>query len=303
MKNIDYRSIDGQLLRTFLVVLGEGSVTKAAEQLGVTQSSVSHSLGRLREFFNDPLFVRSGQQFLPTERAMSLKEPVQAVIDGIEGLTHDRSFDPREEELFFIVAANDTQRDLIFPALVRELNSEGIPIALEFISSGHPFPALMRDARCHLALTPFPPDGTDILQRHLFEAKMMCFYDGSMREAPKTWEEYCQSDHITVRFADGGTSQRALTGVDKSGIRSARLSVQNFAGIPPFVRGTRTLATEIDLMKLCTLRDLDMAPLPKRTDPVQMYMCWHRRSNSDPSHVWLRKRIVRIASKIHIPEK
>lgn len=100
MKSIDYRSIDGQLLKTFLVILEEGSVTKAAERLGVTQSSVSHSLGRLRTFVNDPLFVRSGQLFLPTERALSLKEPVQVVLDGIESLTHERTFDPNSEEFF-----------------------------------------------------------------------------------------------------------------------------------------------------------------------------------------------------------
>ena len=124
----------------------------------MTQSSVSHSLGRLREFFNDPLFIRSGQMFLPTERAISHKEPVQAVLDGMEGLTHARSFDPTSEPLFFVVAANDMQRDLIFPQLVRELDNEGVAIAFEFIPSGHPSLEMMRDARCHLALTPFPPD-------------------------------------------------------------------------------------------------------------------------------------------------
>jgi DNA-binding transcriptional LysR family regulator len=118
MKKIDIRSVDGQLLSTFLLVLEESSVTRAAERLGVTQSSVSHSLGRLRSVFDDPLFVRSGQSLLPTERAISLREPVHAVLDGLEGLTHQRNFDPFNDDLFFIVAANDTQRELIFPTLL-----------------------------------------------------------------------------------------------------------------------------------------------------------------------------------------
>jgi len=298
MKKVDYRSIDGQLLTTFLVVLETGSATQAAERLGVTQSSVSHSLGRLRTFFDDPLFVRSGQFFLPTERAMSLKTRIQAVLDGLEGLTHERAFDPAKEDLFFIIAANDMQRELVFPQLIRELDAEGIPIGFEFIPSGHPSVSMMRDARCHIALTPFPPDATDIVQKQIFKGSMVCFYDSDTRDPPSTWKEYCEAEHITVRFPDGGTSQRALTGVDKSGIRKARIAVPNFGAIPPFLKGTRLIATEMNLMKLCTLKELDTAPLPVESDPLSIFMSWHRRSDSEPSHVWLRGRIEQITRNI-----
>lgn len=298
MKKIDYRAIDGQLLTTFLTVLETGSVTQAADRLGVTQSSVSHALARLRTFFGDPLFVRSGQLFLPTERAQSLKNPVQNVLDGLEGLTHERAFHPAQEELFFIVAANDMQRELVFPQLIRELDAEGISIYFEFIPSGHPTVSMMRDARCHLALTPFPPDATDIVQKQIFEGNMMCFYDGDVRDPPENWGDYCQAEHVTVRFPDGGTSQRALTGVDKSDIRRPKVSVPNFGALPPFVKGTKRIATEMNLMKLCTLKDLDMAPLPRASDPVAIFLSWHRRSDSEPSHVWLRKRIQQITSNL-----
>lgn len=298
MKQIDYTAIDGQLLRTFLTILEELSVTKAAVRLGVTQSTVSHALARLRAFFDDPLFVRSGQSLMPTEHAVSLKVPVQEVLNGLMGLTHKRVFDPRKEELFFIVAANDIQRDVIFPALLRELRDQGISIAFEFIPSGHPTTGMMRDARCHLALTPFPPDATDIIQKPVLYGDMMCFYDGSVRDAPKTWKEYCSADHLTVRFPNGGTSLRALTGIDKSNIRDARVSVSNFNGIVPFLKGTNMIATEMNLMKLNVLDGLDMAPLPTKSDRLTIYMTWHRRSMNDPAHIWLRERIDAIASDV-----
>lgn len=296
MKNFDYRSVDGQLLNVFLILLEESSVTKAAERLNVTQSSVSHSLARLRVFFSDPLFVRSGQMFLATERALSLKNPVQAVLDGMKELTHERPFDPSDEELFFIIAANDMQRDLIFPQLIRDLDHEGISVAFEFIPSGHPTVSLMRDARCHLALTPFPPDASDIMQKKLFEASMMCFFDSDFREPPSTREEYLEAEHVTVRFPDGGTSRRALTGVDLTGMSDARISVPNFNAILPFVKGTRRIATEMDLMKLNALKGLDMAPMPMSADQVSIFLTWHRRSTRDPSHVWLRRRIEKLSS-------
>jgi DNA-binding transcriptional LysR family regulator len=179
MKEIDYMSIGGKLLRTFLVVLEENSATGAAVKLGVTQSTVSHSLGRLRPLIGDPLFVRSGQALVPTEVALSLRNPVQSVLDELKNLAYRRDFDPSQEAMRFVVAANDMQRDLIFPRLVRKLQSEGVTAEFEFIPSGHPSTVMMRNDRCHFVITPFPPDATDIIQKPILSAKMMCFFDGA----------------------------------------------------------------------------------------------------------------------------
>ena len=298
MKKIDYASIDGKLLRTFLVVLEESSATGAAVRLGVTQSTVSHSLGRLRRVIGDPLFVRSGQVLIPTEVALSLRKPVQSILDGMKSLTYRRDFDPAMETLRFVIAANDMQRDLIFPRLVRDLQSEGVTAEFEFIPSGHPSADMMRDDRCHIAITPFPPEATDIVQKPILSAKMMCFFDGAIRKAPATWEEYCEADHLTVRFPEGGTSLRALRGVDKSRIRKAVISVPNFDAIPEFVKGTLLISTEMALMKLATLKDLQMASLPADSEPVTIYMIWHQRSTNDPAHTWLRQRVHKIADEV-----
>lgn len=295
MKNIDWQSIDGDLLHTFLLVFETRSATKAAKRLGKSQSSVSHALGRLRDFFEDPLFVRSGQNLIPTDRAEALKDTVQEIVLALQGLNRQHVFDPRSSNLDFVVAANDFQRDVVFPELMRELIAEGISASFKFVPSGHPSTELMRNARCDIALTPFPPEASDILHKLLFEARMMCYFDGTVREAPSTWKEYCNADHIGVQFADGGRSQRALSGLNKSGIPKAKITVPDFSAITSFVKGTRMIATELDLMKLCTLKDLDVAPLPRKSDPVKMFMTWHRRSDLQPAHIWLRSRIERIA--------
>ena len=295
MKKIDWPSVDGDLLHTFLLVFETRSTTEAAKRLFKSQSSVSHALARLRDFFEDPLFVRSGQKLIPTDQAEKLRDPIQEIVLALQNLNRQQDFDPKNSHLDFVVAANDFQRDIIFPQLMRELISEGITANFEFIASGHPSTELMRSAQCDIAVTPFPPKSSDTLQRQLFEARMMCFFDGTVREAPSTWKEYCNADHITVKFADGGRSRRALTGLDTSGIPSAKVTVQDFAAITSFVKGTRMIATELDLMKLCTLKDLDVAPLPQVSDPVRMFMTWHRRSDQQPAHIWLRSRIEKIA--------
>jgi hypothetical protein len=69
------------------------------------------------------------------------------------------------------LTANDIQRELIFPSLLRKLRDEGIQAAFEFIPSGHPTPGMMRDARYHLTLTPFPADATDIIQKTVLKER------------------------------------------------------------------------------------------------------------------------------------
>lgn len=115
MSKIDYSTLDGRALRTFLTVLEEESVSKAAEQLGVTQSAVSHTLDKLRVAFGDPLFVRSGRGIHPTERASALREPVQSVLDDLKALADERQFNPKHEPMEYTIAANDLARVLLFP--------------------------------------------------------------------------------------------------------------------------------------------------------------------------------------------
>jgi DNA-binding transcriptional LysR family regulator len=301
MSKMNFLDLDGHIILTFLTILESSSVSVAAEKLNVSQSAVSHTLAKLRIVLGDPLFVRSGQGLTPTETAMALKKPMRTVLDGLSGLTDQRSFDPKSEKMQFVIAANDMQRDLIFPQLIRELHSEEISVDFEFIPSGHPTVSMMREAKCQLALTPMPPDGADIFQKSLFSGNMMCFYDAAMREPPCSWEEFCDADHLRVQFSKGHTSLDVLRDIDTSKVRDPQVSVTNFNSIPRFVKGTRLIATELELMRLETLQSLDVASLPFGSKAVTIYMIWHERSSNDPAHIWLRDRVQTIADEI--PEK
>ncbi len=295
MKNFDFHKLDGQLLRTFLTILEESSVSLAADRLDVTQSTVSHSLNKLRTILGDPLFVRSGQGLTPTETALSLKGPVIEVLDQLQSLTNLRPFDPKSEEMHFVVAANDMQRDLIFPKLLHDAWTEDIDLSLELRPSGVPSVGLLREARCDMILTPLPPDAPDLIQQKLFSGSMMVFYDPDARTAPRTVEEYLAAGHVTVQFALGGTSDEVIKAPDLPYFPIPKVTVSNFAGIPSFVLGSDLLATQFEYMQHTSLSRLAMAPLPFHTDEISIYSVWHTRSTNDPAHKWLRDRVKRVA--------
>ena len=298
MNKTDFTDLDGKVLRVFLTILEESSVSKAADQLGVTQSAISHTLNKLRQVLGDPLFVRSGQGLTPTERALTLKEPVQQVLDGLRALTEERPFDPLSEEIDIQIATNDLPRELIFPALLRAARAEGVRLRLEFIPSGVPDPDLLRSDRCQLMVTPLPPDGPDIFQKRLLTSPLMIFYDASRRQPPDSWQAYCQADHVEVRFADGRNARAVMQGVDQSQIKPPTVTLPHFNAIPPFVTGSDLISTDTALMKQGPLAALDCAELPFPCPPVAIYMVWHQRTANAPAHRWLRKRIEAIAATL-----
>ncbi|WP_420584969.1 LysR family transcriptional regulator [Ruegeria sp.] len=298
MSKTDFTDLDGKVLRTFLTILEESSVSKAADRLGVTQSAISHTLAKLRQVLGDPLFVRSGQGLTPTERALALKEPVQRVLDGMRALTDERPFDPQAEEISIQIATNDMPRELLFPPLLHALRAEGVRLRLGFIPSGVPDPDLLRSDRCQLMLTPLPPDGPDIFQKRVLISPLMIFYDAQQRTPPENWQGYCQTEHVEVRFADGRSSRAVMRGVDQNQIRPPTVTLPHFNAIPSFVIGSDLISTDTALMKRGPLAALDCAPLPFKCDPVSIYMVWHQRTANDPAHRWLRGRIEAIAATL-----
>jgi len=121
MNDFDWYALDARLLRLLVAVAQTGSVTAAAQRLGVTQSAVSHQLDRLRAIVGDPLFVKSGRGIVATARTEALLEPAQALLEQMERFAQRERFEPVLWEGSVTVAANDLQRDLLLPPLLQRL--------------------------------------------------------------------------------------------------------------------------------------------------------------------------------------
>lgn len=102
----DIRKLDGNLLLVFRELARTRRTTEAARRLGVTQSTVSHALARLRDLFGDPLFVRRSHGLEPTRRALELMPRIESLVDLAGAVLSRDGFDPaRSERRFRIVAA------------------------------------------------------------------------------------------------------------------------------------------------------------------------------------------------------
>ncbi|MFM2057170.1 MAG: hypothetical protein RLY71_1555 [Pseudomonadota bacterium] len=297
----DHLDLDGHLLQLLLAVVETGSVTRAAQRLGVTQSAVSHLLEKLRGIVGDALFVKSGRGIVPTARALLLAEQARALLDGLRGFATSSSFDPATLNLTLTVAANDLQRDLLLPRLMRRLRARAPGLSLRVIRSNVPSAEMLREEHCQLIITPRPPEGSDIFQQRLFADHYRVFYDADARAAPTDLTDYLAAEHVSVLYEP----KRALD-IDQwlaaQGVqRRFAVWVPGFSGIPPFLRGSTLLATLPGLLGVDLMRGFATADVPLATPEMPMYLVWHRRHQADPVQQWLRAELLALAENRATP--
>lgn len=202
MKEIDHLALDGHALELFLAVLEEGSVTAAATRLGLTQSTVSHALNKLRRIAGDPLFAKSGRGIVATAHAQALATKARALIDEMRSFAGGVTFEPASAQLSVTIAANDFQRDLLLPRFFGHVAAQVKSLNLRVIPSQSPSPAMLRENRCDLLITPLPPSGIDIVQKRLLSDHYVCYYDPKARAAPVSRSAYLAARHVTVVYTD-----------------------------------------------------------------------------------------------------
>ncbi len=299
----DHLDLDGRLLQLLLAVVEEGSITAAAQRLGVTQSAVSHLLDKLRAIVGDPLFVKSGRGIVATARAQALAQQARDLIDGLRNFAAAGAFDPSLAQGQITIAANDLQCHLLLPRLLHRLRAVAPRLTLRVIPSGVPTAQMLREERCQIVVSPRPPEASDVLQKRLFADRYRVFYDEQVRDAPVGLNDYLGAEHVTVLY-----EPRRMLDVDDwllgQGLqRRIVVQVPGFSGIAPFLRGSALLATLPSLLGVELLRGLASTDLPITVPDMPMFMIWHLRHQHDPMQRWLRDELEAVASQVGVADR
>jgi len=136
MSQLHFSNLDLNLLRVFDALLEERSVTRAGDRLGLTQSAVSHALGRLRHLLGDPLFTRKSGGIEPTPRALEIGPALHAALKQLEEALSPPIFDPMTAERRFTLAAGPYACTILVPALVERLHRAAPKVELQIEAYG-----------------------------------------------------------------------------------------------------------------------------------------------------------------------
>lgn len=297
MKN-DIRALDLNLLKALDALLDEGSVTRAAQRLSLTQPAVSGMLTRLRDYFGDPLFVRTSHGMVPTLRASELSVPVKQILTDIAILLKPMQFDPMTAELTYTLVATDYALKAVVVPLIAALKQHAprIRIAVRSVDSERMYQQLSR-GEVDLALVTPQTTPDDLHGRALYQEEYVCVarsHHPLAAASVMTLEQFCEQEHILVstegRFM--GVTDEALA--ELSLTRRVGVSVNSFLVIPDILRSTDMIAVVPSRM-VPVDSDLAIIPLPLNVPGFTKSMAWHERTHRDPAHQWIRALCVEIS--------
>lgn len=300
---MNFRTLDLNLLRVFDSVMAEGSLTRAALVLAMTQPAVSHAIRRLHETVGEPLFERSAHGMKPTPRALALWPPVRAALSGLQGALAPSDFTPQRDPATFRLAMADATAALMLPPLVVELERQRALANLRVLPLATRDPRrLIEQGDCDLAVGYFPEaiahidaQGSDATMHHarLAQTRYVCVMRQGHPLAPPghlTLDAFCDAHHLLVSFSGRphGFVDQALAGLGRQ--RRIVLTVNQFftAGRVVTRSDLLTVLPESFLAATGFLGELVTRDLPIELGRVHIEMLWHLRRDADPAHRWLR---------------
>jgi len=287
MSRID--RLDIKQLRVFQALIREQSASRAASQLGLTQQAVSEQLKKLRNVFDDRLFIRKTNGFIPTPFAESISYDIDKMLREFELLLSPRIFDPKTAKGTYVISATDYAQQVVLPdfiATIRELAPKLKIIIRDFeIDKLHD---LMESGKVNLAIA-FPdyiPESYPIIK--LFEEHHICVASNhsTISKVNTSLEEVAAHPSIIAspsrpNFKGSIDDWFKQFGLD----RNVMVSAPCFSVVPMYLETTDSIA----FLPARTIRGLDLSVinLEHSPEPFDVIAAWHPRYSDDAIQKWV----------------
>jgi len=305
MKKSD-ADLDLNLLRYLVLLVEEGSVSRTAERLGVSQPAVSAALRRLRDRFDDPIVVRSGQAMKPTPHAVELAKQVEPLLRAVQQLARGKSpFSPNRTTRKLTLMGADYVQFFILPRLCSRLEEFGSKIQLEHRPANpSKIESWMESGQVDLGIGYLLPAPPSLRSRPLLSDTQVCILRKGhpALRTPFTMERYGELLHVAVSPAGAGIYGRRIDEALKTlGVRrQIVVTLPSFLAVPYVVASTNYAATvPLRLARyFADLVALEVVEVPAPLPSFDISMFWHERVHHDLANVWLRQEVVSLADSL-----
>ena len=292
--------IDHNLFVVFDAIYTEGNLTRAGEIIGITQPAVSNSLSRLRNLFDDPLFVRTAEGMVPTPVAQNIIGSVRQALGLIRSSVQEsESFDPAVSDKRFRVSMTDLSQAILLPRLFTLIREKAPGVSIDCyqvhrrdmsieLASGN------LDLAIDIPLTPDPQMNHAALASHPY----VCVV-GNNNERIKDkldLDTYLSLEHIHISSRRGGLGHVDLTLGKMGRKRSIALRTQHYLSTPQLVTGGNFALTVPKIFAdfLANFLPIRYFDLPFDVPNLETHLFWHESTDKDQANTWMRNLILMV---------
>jgi DNA-binding transcriptional LysR family regulator len=304
MDEVRLSDVNLNLLVALEALVSEGSVTRAAARIGVSQSAMSHTLRQLRELFDDPLLVRGKGGMVPTPRAEAAVLPLRRGLGELRAaLSKQAAFDPAQSRRTLRVAASDGVAVALVPGVLRILRREAPGVDLDVVPFERRTIVEQLDAaQVDLAIGVGFPSVSGLRTRKLLDEHFVCLVadDHPCVRERLSLEMWTKLPHALVGTGQGGPGvvDQALAEIGMS--RRVALRVRSFLAAPLIVARSHLVLT---LAAGLARPFLDVLPLRLFPPPIELprfalRAVWHERYGHEPALAWFRGVVLRAAQEL-----
>jgi DNA-binding transcriptional LysR family regulator len=289
--------VDLNLFIVFDAIYTEANLTRAGQIVGITQPAVSNALARLRETFNDPLFVRTAQGMVPTPMAQNIIGPVRNALSLLRvSVQESRIFNPLQANKTFRISMTDLTEAVILPLLFQRLRRQAPGVVIEsFLCKRRETTKELAAGRLDFAVD--APLNTDPQVRHV--KLMQDHYVCAMRKGHPLYkdkislDEYLGMTHIHISSRRNGLGHVDLA-LGKMGLqRKVALRSQHYLMASQVLQQTDMVMTVPE--RFARRHELNFVSLPvKDVSPVETHLYWHESTDQDPANRWMREQMIEL---------
>ncbi len=288
------------LLVLFDALMTYRHLSRAAEVLCLSQPAMSHGLRRLREHFNDELFIKRGGGMQPTPFAQNIADAVQQALAQLDRtLFEPAAFDYASSRRCFHLGVNDYSSQLLLPGLMARLQRLAPTLRLQIvhcpIADQDDINDRLSDSELDLAVAVL--DRAPALEQSclLCEDPLVVVMDRShpLWEAPMTVEQFVSYPHAAVSMREQEPVLINALLASQGLRRQVMLTTPYVATLPEILRDSELLAVvpkkAAELM--VAKHWVGYRPLPFRVRPFSVCLVWPRSRSADPGVSWLVEQI------------
>jgi DNA-binding transcriptional LysR family regulator len=292
-----FKGLDLNLLVAFSVLMETRSVSRAAEQLHLSQPAMSAALGRLRDYFGDDLLVLQGKRMFPTAYAESLVPMVQETLRQVDALiTTSTSFDPATSQRTFRLIASDYITAAIIAPLSRRLAQIAPTIRLETVLPSDGSADLIVQGAFDLLITPEDFINHNQPAELLFEERhvVVGWTGNPLFSRELSDEDLMQASHVGVHMGNQRTQAFADSMMEQLGRpRRMDMMASSFTAVPWLIIETNRLALMHERLarRMASMFPLAIAPIPFAFPMMREMMQYNRARSNDEGLRWLRDQL------------